>query len=241
MKYSPTRRGKNMTGFKRTNLEGIDIEDSPFEIEDYFSILHTYKLFKEDNTGATLAPELIRKYKRSVSWTKIPQEVADEMDCFTDKILQEMSSVEQKLGDVETAFVNVLQGKQAILGDIYHDENMKNAIGNVALKVYLRDSPRIQEAEAVEKVKKNLASLMDDFEKFMTTYIAMLGEQCISRIKLRGISLEDLRTKMKPKVVEITKRNGFRWHFDEMTYDLSNMKTSKKKDSFDDDAGNMFM
>jgi hypothetical protein len=46
---------------------------------------------------------------------------------------------------------------------------------------------------------------------------------------------------MKPKVVEITKRNGFRWHFDEMTYDLSNMKTSKKKDSFDDDAGNMFM
>lgn len=225
-----------MTGFKRTNLEGIDIEDSPFEIEDYFSILHTYKLFREDNTGAALAPELIRKYKRNVSWDKIPQEVADEMDCFTDKILQELTSMEKNIGDAETAFLDVLQGKQAILGDIYHDKQMKDAIGNVALKVYLRDNPRMQEEEAVGKVKSNLASLMDDFETFMKTYIAMLGEQCVSRIKQRGITLEDLRTKMKPKVVEITKRKGFRWHFDEMSYDLSDMKTSKRSESSDNET-----
>ena len=224
-----------MTGFKRTNIEGIDTGETPFKVEDMFSILHTYKVFREDESGTVEAPDLIRKYRRRVSWDKIPQEVADEMDVFTDNILKELATIEEGLlkeeqGDVEKAFLEVLTGEKKILKDIFYDKQLKDAIGNVALKVYLRDNPRLSEEHAVDRVKKNFGALMEAFEAFIKIYTAMLAEQCVPRAKQRGITLEELRTGMKPKIKGITRKDGFSWHFDDLVLDLTNMKKTKRDD-----------
>ena len=230
-----------MKDFKRTNIEGIDTEDTPFKTEDMFSILHTYKVFREDESGTVEAPDLIRKYRRRVSWDKIPQEVADEMDVFTDNILKELATIEEGLlkeeqGDVEKAFVEVLSGEKKILKDIFYDKQLKDAIGNVALKVYLRDNPQMTEEVAIERVKTNIGSLIEAFESFINFYIIRLGEQCIPRVKNREITLEELRTGMKPKIKGISRKDGFSWKFDDLVLDLTKMNQKKKTNTSDNES-----
>ena len=84
---------------------------------------------------------------------------------FTDNILKELATIEEGLlkeeqGDVEKAFVEVLSGEKKILKDIFYDKQLKDAIGNVALKVYLRDNPQMTEEVAIER-GKNQHRLLD--------------------------------------------------------------------------------
>lgn len=224
-----------MSKFKRTNIEGLDVGDSLFELTDYVSIIHTYKVFKEDETNQVPPPKIIRRNR----WDEIPQEAADEMDVITDMILGEIAPLEEKYDSVEEAISAVLSGRESILKDLYYDENLKQAIANVAVQVYRRnsfDTGCYTDEEAIKKVKKNMASLTDDFEQFMKAFIYLLSQQSVERAKSRGITLEQVRTEMKPKVAEIDGFQGIKWHFEQITYDLSEMKkkseTSRNDDMF---------
>ena len=95
-----------MSKFKRTNIEGLDVGDSLFELTDYVSIIHTYKVFKEDETNQVPPPKLIRRNRCE----EIPQEAADEMDVITDMILGEIAPLEEKYDSVEEAISAVLTG-----------------------------------------------------------------------------------------------------------------------------------
>lgn len=222
-----------MSKFKRNNIEGLNVGDSLFEATDFVSVIHTYKVFREDETNEALPPRIIRRNR----WDDIPQEAADEMDVITDMILREIAPLEQKYDSVEEAISAVLSGRESILKDLYYDENLKQAIANVAVQVYRRNSFEtgcFTEEEAIEKVKNNMASLMDDFEQFMKFFIYLLSQQSVQKAKSRGITLEQVRTEMKPKVAEIDGYQGIKWHFEQITYDLSEMK-KKSEDSRNDE------
>tara|TARA_B100002019_G_scaffold195019_1_gene168868 strand:+ start:448 stop:1125 length:678 start_codon:yes stop_codon:yes gene_type:complete len=222
-----------MSKFKRTNIEGLDVGDSLFELTDYVSIIHTYKVFKEDETNQVPPPKIIRRNR----WEDIPQEAADEMDVITDMILGEIAPLEEKYESAEDAISAVLSGRESILKDLYYDDNLKQAIANVAVQVYMRNRFKtgcFTHDEAEEKVRKNMASLTDDFEQFMKVFILLLSEQSVQKAKSRGITLEQVRTEMKPKVAEIDGFKGIKWHFEQITYDLSEMK-KKSGNSRNDD------
>jgi hypothetical protein len=177
--------------FVREGLK-FDGKNDWFYLTDYFAVLHYYKSLKEN--GDT-TPSLIPKN----DFSEIPEAVAEEVDYIIDQLLIEIEELETTSGDPMSM---VFAGDVNMFGFIMHDPLLKQAIGNVAIEIFMRDA-KITEDEAYERAKEELPDFMADFEGFLNEVASYSFREITRKAANHGISITDVRELLSPKVAKI--------------------------------------
>ncbi len=174
--------------------EGLkfDGKNDWFYLTDYFAVLHYYRNLREEEDNA---PSLIPKN----DFSEIPEAVAEEVDDIIEQLLIEIEELDIRSGDPMSM---IFAGDVNMFGFIMHDPLLKQAIGNVAIEIFMRDA-KITEDEAYEQAKEELPEFMADFEGFLMEVASYSMREISMKAANHGISITDVRELLQPKVARI--------------------------------------
>ncbi len=177
--------------FVREGLK-FDGKNDWFYLTDYFAVLHYYRNLREEEDNA---PSLIPKN----DFSEIPEAVAEEVDDIIEQLLIEIEELDIRSGDPMSM---IFAGDVNMFGFIMHDPLLKQAIGNVAIEIFMRDA-KITEDEAYEQAKEELPEFMADFEGFLMEVASYSMREISMKAANHGISITDVRELLQPKVARI--------------------------------------
>jgi len=189
-------------GFVREGLEAKVNAKELFTPADYFSVVLYYKMMKEKL-------ELPKILSKRTDFSDAPLELAEGLD---DIIYAMMNEFEKNNVDPREKQVNL--GELNIFSFIMHDPLLKQAIGNVAKQVFMRDE-RIDQETAIKKTQDALPDLMGDFqEMFLPNMISRTLPQIFRRMDMHGIEQKDALEMLEPQVAtigyEAIRKHGFK-------------------------------
>jgi hypothetical protein len=195
--------------------------DEVFYFTDYLSVLHTYKVLKEESEEI---PGLLPK----MDLTEIAEPHYEAMDDFMYGILEQFSSVDPAQKD---PLVAMLSGEVNMFGFIMHDPLLKKAIGNTAIDVLIRDG-KLTEEDAYNEAKDKLPDLLGQFETFLNNLAGMIYKQVTPVLGKHGIHIKDATKMLSPKIERIKEfRDGIGMliHFERPDTSSSKLDTSTKE------------
>jgi len=201
--------------FVREGLK-FDGKNDWFYLTDYFAVLHYYKSLKEKDD---MTPSLIPKN----DFSEIPEAVAEEVDYIIDQLLIVIEELEITSGDPMSM---IFAGDVNMFGFMMHDPLLKQAIGNVAIEIFMRDA-KITEDEAYERAKEELPDFMADFEDFLSEVASYSFKEITRKAANHGISITDVRELLSPKVAKIG-WSGIKLQFTQ-PFSGSKKRTTKSK------------
>ena len=190
-----------------------------FYLADYFAVLHYYRSMRDEELNS---PALIPKN----DFSEIPEEVAEEVDDIIDHLLKNIEDLGGNAVDPMTA---IAHGDVNMIGFIMHDPLLKQAIGNVAIEIFMRDA-KITEDEAYEKAKEELPEFMADFEDFLMEVAGYSMREITRKAANHGIGITDVRELLQPKVARIG-WNGIKLHFQQPSTSSPKSRDKPTKDS----------
>lgn len=188
-------------GFVREGLEATIDAKEIFTPTDYFSVVLYYKLIKD---GAELQPILPKR----TEFEDAPIELAEGLDDIIHSMINHLE--DQKIDltrqDANLSDVN-------LFSFIMHDPALKQAIGNVAIQVFMRDEKTDYDS-AKQRTLEVLPDLMGDFqEMFLPNIIARTMPQIHKKMAMHSIEQKDVLRMLGPKVATIgyepVRKNGF--------------------------------
>lgn len=176
-------------GFVRPGLEAKVKAKELFTPADYFSVVLFYKVMKEKNEEL---PEILPK---RTDFDDAPLELAEGLDGIIHSMVNEFdkNKIDPRNKEVNIDDLNIFTF-------IMHDPILKQAIGNVAIQVFMRDD-RVDHDTAIELAQEALPVLMGDFqERFLPNLLHRTLPQLYREMDKRSIEQSDALEMLKPRV-----------------------------------------
>ena len=189
-------------GFVREGLEATIDAKEIFTPTDYFSVVLYYKLIKD---GAELQSILPKR----TEFEDAPLELAEGLDDIIHSMIDHLE--DQKI-DLTRQDANLRDVN--LFSFIMHDPVLKQAIGNVAIQVFMRDEKTDYDS-AKQRTLEVLPDLMGDFqEMFLPNMISRTLPQIFRRMDMHGIEQKDALEMLEPQVAtigyEAIRKHGFK-------------------------------
>ena len=181
---------RKRAGFIRPGREDfIEIRDMYTEI-DYYSIVLYYELMKEEGNSLPTLLEDIGKAP--------PEKLIEGLENIINSMLAEFVKIKRPLIEYTD-----ISGQEKAFDFIMHDPLLKQAIGDVTLRVFMRDK-RINHEVAIQKVKKVLTEVRGNFlAVFLLELMELILPQILQIMEKHSIDAKELLRMGGPIIMSI--------------------------------------
>jgi hypothetical protein len=187
----------NTRGFVRPGREDIDSTREMFSRADYFSVVLYYQLMKED---VDLIPILSKK----TDFDDAPIELAEGLDRIIQSMMTELeqNDIDLRRQDASIRDIN-------IFSFIMSDPLLKQAIGNVAIQVIMRDE-KVDNDSATEQAREALPEIMGDFQHTFLPYLMSSPiNQIFAKMAEHKMELKGAVKILEPKIDTIKYKSKY--------------------------------